>query len=120
MIDDQLYVYEVKDVLRVIDGDSYEIVIDLGFNALLRIRARLLGADTFEMRGGTETTKQLARDGQKFAEMWLSDGPIFCRTHSVDSFGRWLAEFWNGEGEHLAARLIEAGFTTGRYEEEER
>lgn len=112
------YVYRVESVDRVIDGDSYELTLDLGFNARLEVRVRLLGADTFEMRGGTEETKALAHVGREFAEDWFREHEreILCRTVAVDSFGRWLAELRSDESS-LADELVEAGLTTGRYEE---
>lgn len=112
------FVYRVIEVVRVIDGDSYEVILDLGFNARLHVRTRLLGADTFEMRGGTEETKRLAEDGRQHAIAWFSEmtGRVLCRTVHVDSFGRWLAEFFVPGLAHLAQELSDLGLTTGRYE----
>jgi len=112
-----LYQYRVHEVLRVIDGDSFEFIVDLGFHTHMHIRVRLLGADTYELRGGDEDTKSLARQGRQFSEEFFNaSDEVYVRTDSVDSFGRWLGEIWNDKGHYLCSLLSEAGLTTGRYE----
>ena len=44
-----MYEYKAK-LLRVIDGDTVDCVIDLGFNVRLKERVRLKGIDTPETR----------------------------------------------------------------------
>ena len=51
------YTYRVKEVIRIIDGDTVDILIDLGFYLTARKRIRMLDIDTDEVRGGTAATK---------------------------------------------------------------
>ena len=44
-----LYTYRVLDVTRVIDGDTIEVVIDLGFNLSKKLRVRLMDYDAPEL-----------------------------------------------------------------------
>ena len=50
-----MYEYKVKEVVKVVDGDTIDVVIDLGFDLFKKERVRLAGIDTPESR-----TKDLA------------------------------------------------------------
>ena len=45
-----MYEYRVKQVLKVVDGDTIDVVIDLGFDISFTSRVRLAGIDTPESR----------------------------------------------------------------------
>ena len=45
-----MYEYRVKQVLKVVDGDTIDVVIDLGFDISYTSRVRLAGIDTPESR----------------------------------------------------------------------
>jgi micrococcal nuclease len=113
-------VYEYRaTITRVIDGDTYEVEIDLGFFVTLkRQRVRLLGVDTpevfgrnrDEVRGPAATT---------FVALWVDacGGSVVLKTHKAlkksgdekQSLDRWIAEVFNPDGESLAEAIIEAG-----------
>ena len=46
-----MYTYRVEKVIRVIDGDTVELLIDLGFNTLTQQKIRLRAIDAPEIRG---------------------------------------------------------------------
>lgn len=120
MGEEAIYEYRVIECLDVYDGDSYTLRVDVGFHLYTVIKVRLKGADTYELRGGTEETKAKARIGKLFAAEWfterLSNGEtVLIQTEKTDNFGRWLGEIYDDETS-LALDLIEAGLTTGRYE----
>ena len=50
-----MYEYKVKEVVKVVDGDTIDVGIDLGFDLFKKERVRLAGIDTPESR-----TKDLA------------------------------------------------------------
>ena len=52
------FIYKVKSVERVVDGDTMDVVLDLGFDTLTKQRVRLLGIDTPESRTRDETEKK--------------------------------------------------------------
>lgn len=100
MNDAELYVYRVTEVVAVVDGDTFDLVIDPGFRLAYASRFRLQGWDTPEMRRGSDFEKAEARRAQQAAADWI-DGVgrrLMARTHKADSFGRWLAELLS-EGE---------------------
>ena len=45
-----MYQYKVKEVLKVVDGDTVDFLIDLGFNTFIKTRVRLYGINTPETR----------------------------------------------------------------------
>ena len=61
MIETPNYVYRVKEVVRVIDGDTVDLNLDVGMYITVRKRIRFLNIDTYELRGGTDETKALGR-----------------------------------------------------------
>ena len=66
-----MYVYSAK-LERVIDGDTLEVVIDLGFNIFRKIKIRLKDIDTPEIfRPSCEKEKKHGEDAKKFVEDFL-------------------------------------------------
>lgn len=92
MFEGPQYVYRVKSVDKVVDGDTVDLTIDLGFGVFTQQRIRLAGIDTPELRGGTEFTKELAQEAKKRVEEFLSYGEIFVRTEKdrTGKYGRYL------------------------------
>lgn len=100
-----MYTYACQ-LVRVIDGDSLVVEIDLGFRIVMERSVRLMGINCPEIRatGGKE-----ARD---FAAAWLSkhvDGlRIRTAKNPRDKYGRYLAVVYSGEAE-LNRELLEHG-----------
>lgn len=115
------YDYEVAGVIRVVDGDTYDLVlrhepVDLGFRVTARgtlgQRVRLLGADTAE-RGQPGYAEAANYVTGWFQSKQHSNQVVRCRTEKSDSFGRYLGEIYvAGTGERLADALIGAGLAT--------
>lgn len=116
-----MYEYRVLDVPRVIDGDTFDFDLDLGFYAILRIRVRLADIDTYEIFG--RNAHPLGQPAKQAADEWmaqrLESKTLRVRTMAGNSnvpigdgsFGRWLGEVYDGQtGELLADSLKEAGF----------
>lgn len=110
----QAYVYRVAEVVKVTDGDTYWLRLDVGFRALLLIDCRLLGWDAPEMNRGSAFEKQRARVAQQVATDWLTAAIVkglWIRTEKdPDDFGRWLGDLWteNADGsvaDHLGLAL---------------
>ena len=93
-----IYEYRAKCV-RVIDGDTVDLDVDLGFHMRALTRFRLLGVNTPELRGGDADTKLAAQAAKKRAQELLFAVPednsfpvdLLIHTEKADSFGRWLA-----------------------------
>ena len=83
-INESLYFYKAN-IERVIDGDTIEGIVDLGFKTTQHQRFRLLGVDTPER--GQENYKE-AKD---FVTKLVLNRTVFIKTEKDDAFGRYLA-----------------------------
>jgi micrococcal nuclease len=110
-----MYEYRVKQVLRVVDGDTIDVDIDLGFNISYTQRVRLAGIDTPESRTTDKYEKALGLEvKKKLGELLKSATKIVIRTEKPDSsekYGRilgWL--FLDGSSESVNTALIAGGY----------
>lgn len=90
-----MFEYPVK-VLRVVDGDTVDVDIDLGFGVWLRKqRIRMLGIDTPESRTRDKEEKVYGLAAKAFLKNALKQGPVILRTvkDGKGKFGRILGEF---------------------------
>jgi micrococcal nuclease len=118
------FAYRAK-LVRVVDGDTIQVTIDLGFRTLGEHMVRLLGVNTPEIRAKDKEERQKAQDAKRFTLDWIEERsrvheiggglqekpwPLILKSHKGDSFGRWLAKVWSADsGECLNDALIEAG-----------
>lgn len=86
------YDYPVE-ILRVVDGDTFKVEIDVGFHLKKRTMIRLLGVDTHEIYKGKGTEEyRKGIEEKRFAEQWIENQDFLgIRTARTGSFGRWLA-----------------------------
>lgn len=90
------YVYKAK-VEKVIDGDTIEATIDVGFHLFTRRRLRLLRVNTAELHALEGEVRAKAASAKERMTALLSGKDILIRTEKSDSFGRFLAEVWLGD-----------------------
>jgi endonuclease YncB( thermonuclease family) len=92
-----IYIYKAE-LIRVVDGDTVDLVIDLGFDTSRKERFRLYGVDAPEMN---------TKEGKE-AKAWLEDAirppePIYVQTIQLetkakrDKYGRFLAVLYGFE-----------------------
>ena len=98
MADKDPYIYRVKQVLRVVDGDTIDADIDLGFDISLTKRVRLSGVDTPESRTTDIKEKALGLEVKEWLKKNL-DGKknILIKTELPDStekYGRILGRLY--------------------------
>ena len=91
--------YRVNKVTKVVDGDTIDVVIDLGFDIMYKSRVRLFGIDTPESRTRDKVEKKYGLLAKQFLKDHLK-GKIVIKTHKdneTGKFGRILGEiFVNG------------------------
>ena len=68
-----MYEYKIKEVLKVVDGDTIDILIDLGFDLTKKERIRLSGIDTPECRTKNLEEKELGLEAKNFLERRISE-----------------------------------------------
>lgn len=84
-----MYEYKAK-VVRVVDGDTIDFDLQLGFHMTARIRTRLKGIDTPEVRG---KEREEGLRSKAFVIVALNDAAeVVVRTHKTGKYGRWLAD----------------------------
>ena len=83
--------YEYKcEVTRVVDGDTIDCVLDLGFSILHKCRVRLYGIDTPESRTRDLDEKARGKLASKFLEDSIKNGTeIILRSELKDSKGKY-------------------------------
>ena len=99
------YTCEVK---RVVDGDTVDVVIDLGFSILYSTRVRLYGIDTPESRTRNKDEKVRGLLSKDYLKEWLDQGGVIIRTYrdKKGKFGRVLGEMVVG-GRNINLLMVE-------------
>ena len=73
------------------DGDTVDVILDLGFGLFKKERCRIAGIDTPEKRTRNLKEKKLGLDATEYAEKWFGEGDIIIRTEKDGKYGRLLA-----------------------------
>jgi micrococcal nuclease len=103
--------YEYKaQLIRVIDGDTLDCRIDLGFSVFVKKRVRLMGIDTWESRTRDleEKKKGLAAKSRLIGLLQADDGEFTLISYGVGKFGRVLGEIEVTAG-NVCDILVEEG-----------
>jgi micrococcal nuclease len=89
-----MYEYKVKQVLKVLDGDTIDVEIDLGFDISITKRVRLAGIDTPESRTTDKMEKTFGLESKaKLKQLLDAAKLVVIKTEKPDStekFGRVL------------------------------
>lgn len=114
------FVYKIARVLRVIDGDTLDVIFDLGFDVQLKQRIRMFGIDTPESRTRDKVEKKFGLASKSFLKKVVTEAEeVVCKTHVADArgkFGRVLGEVWC-DGENINAKMISEGYAVAYYGE---
>jgi len=99
------YIYRAK-LERVVDGDTVDALIDLGFDTWVKKRIRYKGIDTWESRTKDLDEKKLglaAKDRNKELLESVSSKPGYfrLRSHGVGKYGRVLGELFIKDNEGI-------------------
>ncbi len=110
-----MYEYRVKKVLKVVDGDTIDVDIDLGFNVSYTQRVRLAGIDTPESRTTDLKEKALGLEVKEYLKHSLEGAEdVVIQTEKPDSsekYGRilgWL--FIDDEETSINEKMINDGY----------
>tara|TARA_R100001530_G_scaffold136171_2_gene115583 strand:+ start:161 stop:571 length:411 start_codon:yes stop_codon:yes gene_type:complete len=107
-----MYEYEIKEIVKIIDGDTIDVVFDLGFSLFKKERVRLAGIDTPESRTRDPEEKILGLEAKdRLTEMLENASSLVCRTEKEGKYGRILG--WihaDGAETTLNQTLIDTGY----------
>lgn len=107
----EAFVYNAK-LKRVVDGDTIDAYIDLGFDVWITKRIRFMGVDTWEKRTRNKEEKILGLAATAFTTEQLekNEGKFLIKSYGVGKYGRVLGEiFLHNQSKSLNQLLIEEG-----------
>ena len=113
------YNFRVTEINRVVDGDTIDVTIDLGFDLYKKERVRVAGVDTPEKRTRNLEEKELGIDAtnwlkEKLDSTIAGDDELTVRTEldgGVGKYGRLLGWLYIGDGElSLNEEMITQGY----------
>jgi len=104
--------YSAK-LLRVVDGDTADAMIDLGFNTWVKKRIRFMGVDAWESRTRNLEEKKKGLAAKAYVKDLLENsdvGKFALRSYGTGKYGRVLGElFVKGHEQSINKLLIENG-----------
>ena len=110
-----MYEYRVKKITNVVDGDTIDVDIDLGFDVSFSQRVRLAGIDTPESRTSDKFEKTLGLEAKEYLKKQLKDAKdVVIKTEKPDSsekYGRILGWLYvDGDTVSINDHMIEDGY----------
>lgn len=113
-----MYEYRVKKLINVIDGDTIDVDIDLGFDISLSRRVRMAGIDTPESRTTDKAEKVLGLESKEYLKKIMKDAKtIVIKTQLPDSsekYGRILGWIYLDDAtKSINEQMIEDGYAWG-------
>jgi micrococcal nuclease len=113
-----MFEYYVKKVTKVVDGDTIDVDIDLGFDISFSSRVRLAGIDTPESRTTDKAEKALGLEAKAYLKNAIdSSKTVVIKTEKIDSsekYGRILGwVFLDGSNKSINEQMITDGHAWG-------
>jgi len=108
-----VYLYNAE-VIKVVDGDTFKINIDLGFEVHLGPKSvRLYGVNTPESRTTNLEEKKMGLAAKEFTDQWITAAGKKVKIETIldknEKYGRILARVWNEAGECLNEAIVKSG-----------
>ena len=113
------YNFRVTEIVKVVDGDTIDVIIDLGFDLYKKERVRIAGIDTPEKRTRDLEEKELGIDATTWMKGTLEDtikgeDELTIRTElkgGMGKYGRLLGWLYVGESDvSLNEQMIAEGY----------
>ena len=113
-----MFEYYVKKVSKVLDGDTIDVDIDLGFDISFSSRVRLAGIDTPESRTTDKIEKTLGLESKDYLKKAIdASKTVVIKTEKMDSsekYGRILGwVFLDGSEVSINQKMINEGYAWG-------
>jgi micrococcal nuclease len=113
-----MFEYYVKKVSKIVDGDTIDVDIDLGFDISFSSRVRLAGIDTPESRTKDRMEKTLGLESKEYLKKAIDEAKtVVIKTEKMDSsekYGRILGwVFLDGSDVSINQKMIDDGYAWG-------
>ena len=92
---------------KAIDGDTFDVSADLGFDINIKIRIRILGINSQEMHDSDKDKKDLAIKAKIEAVKWNGKRGLVA-VYKKDKYGRWIADL-KYDGVDYAQKMLDLG-----------
>ena len=109
--------YEVFDlyfywgtIVSVYDADTITALLDIGFNFSYKIKLRLWGINTPEIKTKDDRERKFGEEARKFVEQLVLNKWLRIKTYKSEKYGRYLADVYLEDDTLLNELLIEKGF----------
>jgi micrococcal nuclease len=92
------YLYKAL-VTNIVDGDTVDAEVDVGFRVKMKLRLRLSRINTYELTASDPKVRELALKGREYTYGAINNKEVVLQTYKADAFGRYLAEvFYEKDG----------------------
>jgi len=112
-----MYEYKIQ-ITRVLDGDTVDGIIDLGYDTYVRKRIRFIGFNAPE----TRTRDKSEKEKGIIAKEWLKEkcsneqNQFYLKSHGLGKFGRVLGELFTiSSNESVTKEMLAEGLGTEYY-----
>ena len=110
-----MYIYRCR-INKVVDGDTLNLTIDLGFTTYWKSNCRLAGINTPELTAVDEAVRAKANEAKQYVASKLVSSlgapvQIYIISKTLDNYGRPLVDVYYGPGfsQHLNQELLDKG-----------
>ena len=106
-----MYEYKVKEIAKVVDGDTVDVIVDLGFSLFKKERCRVAGIDTPESRTRNKKEKVYGLEAKAYLTSILRSAEnLTVKTEKDGKYGRMLGWLYcdNIEGS-INDLMVESG-----------
>jgi micrococcal nuclease len=106
-----MYEYKIVKVEKVVDGDTVDVLFDVGFSMFRKERVRLNGIDTPESITKDPKEKILGHDAKAFVVEWVqTQKTLTAKTTKDDKYGRILGDIYGDDGVCLNEIMVAKGY----------
>jgi|TARA_R110002020_G_scaffold20151_3_gene69006 micrococcal nuclease len=107
-----MYEYKIKEIVKVVDGDTIDVIIDLGFDLSKKERCRVAGIDTPESRTSDKNEKIFGIEAKEHLEEKLKKAKILViQTEKDGKYGRMLGWIYaDGSPVSINQLMIDEGY----------
>lgn len=95
--------YKYKAIVtKVIDGDTFDALVDLGFSVGVKMKFRMARINTPELHSPNPESAKKAKEARDFTFNSINGKEIVIQSHKQEKFGRYLAEVFYQRGDPAA------------------
>ena len=107
-----MYEYKIKEVVKIVDGDTIDVNIDLGFNLTKKERVRVAGIDTPESRTSDDEEKVFGIEAKEHLKHKLEKAEaLTISTEKEGKYGRMLGWIYaDGSPVSINQLMIDEGY----------